>query len=240
MTHSPADNAPDPDHKVLACWQQSADHWRQLITHNRLASRAITNPAIEQAILDYQPATVLDLGCGEGWLARRLAAHGITITATDAVRSLIENARQQDPRSQYYCLEYAALPGPLAGQQFDLAVCNFSLFGDDSVRSLLATLDDLTAPTGYLLIQTLHPLSACQGDYREGWRDSQWQGLDEQGQALGEAPPWYFRPMAGWLDLLQQHGKIVRIEEPLDPQSQLPLSVIFHVQRDKKQEHNKP
>ncbi|MZR63675.1 bifunctional 2-polyprenyl-6-hydroxyphenol methylase/3-demethylubiquinol 3-O-methyltransferase UbiG [Alcanivorax sp. DP30] len=237
MADSPADS-PDYEHKVLDCWRESADHWQHLISHNRLPSRVVTNPAIEYAILSHQPSTVLDVGCGEGWLARQLAAQGISVTGIDAVASLVDTARQQDPLSHYHCLDYDALPGPLAEQHFDLAVCNFSLFGDASVRKLITALLAMVAPDGHLLIQTLHPMSACQGDYREGWRDSQWQGLDAAGTTMGEAPPWYFRTLAGWLNLVRQAGQLVRVEEPLDPQTRLPLSLLIHLS-PLKQECNK-
>ncbi len=39
----------DPERRVVDCWHDSASHWQQLLEHHRLASRAITNPAIEQA-----------------------------------------------------------------------------------------------------------------------------------------------------------------------------------------------
>lgn len=232
----------EQERKVLACWHDSAEHWQRLMAQSCLASRVITNPAIEQAILSHRPTTVLDVGCGEGWLARQLAAQGIQVTAIDAVPSLVEHARRQDPHSEYLCLEYDALPGTLAEQHFDLAVCNFSLFGDASVVTLLDNLVALLSTHGHLLIQTLHPLTASQGDYREGWRDSQWQGLDEQGRQLGEAPPWYFRSLSAWLELLQQVGSLVKLEEPLDPHNHQPLSVIFHVQLsvNRLQDSNKP
>ena len=238
MTDSPA-RSPDFEHKVIQCWQESADHWQQLIDQNRLASRRITNPAIIHAIHSHRPATVLDAGCGEGWLARQLAAQGINVTGIDVVPSLIEHAREQDALSVYHHLDYDALPGPLAGQHFDLAVCNFSLFGADSVHKLIIALLRLITPDGHLLIQTLHPLSACQGDYREGWRNSQWQGLDAEANNMGEAPPWYFRTLAGWLALLQQAGQIVRLEEPLDPTTHLPLSLLIHLRPFPKQASNK-
>lgn len=236
-----ADNMSDPEEKVLTCWRQSADHWQHLIAQQRLSSREVTNPAIEKATLALQPASVLDVGCGEGWLARRLANHGIQVTGTDAVASLVEYARQQDKRSDYHCLEYSALPGPLAGQYFDVAVCNFSLFGDESVRQLLATIaNELLVPGGHLLIQTLHPFSASLGNYHEGWRDSQWQGLDQHGKTLGEAPPWFFRSLAGWFRLLGPTGNVTNIEEPLDPETRLPLSILFQLQIPPKQDDNKP
>ena len=81
---------------------------------------------------------------------------------------------------------------------------------------------------GTLLIQTLHPLMACNGDYRSGWRTGSWAGCSD---AFHDAPPWYFRTLSDWLALLQQQGLHVHMEEPLDPQTHTPLSVIFHARR---------
>ena len=237
MASSPA--APsDPERQVVQRWQDSAGHWQRLLERQPPASRAITNPAIEQAVLAKSPRTVLDVGCGEGWLSRSLASQGIEMTGVDAVAPLLSTARKHDPYSHYLCLEYDDLPGPLEGRQFDVVVCNFALFGDQSVHRLVASLLTLLPANGHLLIQTLHPLSACQGDYREGWRDSQWQGLDHESQTMGEAPPWYFRPLSSWIALLQKHGRLVTMDEPLDPQTRQPLSVLFHVTPATQQDRN--
>ena len=40
------------------------------------------------------PSTVLDIGCGEGWLVRALAERGIRAIGVDVVPSLIERATQ--------------------------------------------------------------------------------------------------------------------------------------------------
>jgi 2-polyprenyl-3-methyl-5-hydroxy-6-metoxy-1,4-benzoquinol methylase len=36
------------------------------------------------AVLRDKPASVLDVGCGEGWLARALSAHACRVTGVDA------------------------------------------------------------------------------------------------------------------------------------------------------------
>lgn len=213
-----------PEQRILASWQDNAEPWSNLIQRQGITSRRISDPAIEHAVVRYQPQRVLDVGCGEGWLCRRLTNRGIHITGMDAIQALVDNARGQHPEGDYRCLTFNALETGLT-EFFDLAVCNFSLFGDQSVEQLLAALRARLLPTGALLVQTLHPLMACDGDYRDGWRETRWPGSSGD---FGAAPPWYFRTQENWLALFQRLGYRVSLEEPLDPQQKLPVSVIFH------------
>lgn len=213
------------EQQIVHSWQRNAAPWISLIRGAGIASRHITNPAILQAIAHYRPERVLDLGCGEGWLCRQVAAQGATVTGVDAIAELIMAAREQDPDGDYRCVDYLQLADVLAGATFDLVVANFSLFGQQSVEQLLARLPALLGHDGTLLIQTLHPLMACDGDYRDGWRQSSWAGCPGNFQ---EPPPWYFRTLSSWHTLLHQQGYQVRIEEPLDPGQQLPASILFH------------
>lgn len=217
-----------PEQRILASWHDNAAPWTRLIQRQGITSRRISDPAIKQAILAHQPVRVLDLGCGEGWLCRHLAGQGIHTTGIDAIKSLVDSARQQHPQGDYRCLSFSELEGGL-GETFDLAVCNFSLFGEQSVEPLLAALRARLTPGGTLLVQTLHPLMACDGDYRNGWRETRWPDSDS---GFGDAPPWYFRTLESWLALFQRLGYQVRLEEPLDPQQNLPVSVIFHASPD--------
>ena len=65
----------------------------QAIRNQEIASRKlVTDAAIIAAIKARCPATVLDIGCGEGWLARRLAEQGMRVTGVDAIPALIDTA----------------------------------------------------------------------------------------------------------------------------------------------------
>lgn len=213
-----------PEQRILASWDDNAAPWTRLIQGQGIASRRISDPAIEHAILAYQPGRVLDVGCGEGWLCRRLSNRGIDTIGIDAIPSLVASAHQQHPQGDYRCLAFSELEAGLT-ESFDLAVCNFSLFGEKSVEQLLTVLQTRLSSNGVLLVQTLHPLMACAGNYRNGWRETRWPG--DAGD-FGAAPPWYFRTLENWLSLFQRLGYQVSLEEPLDPEQDLPVSVIFH------------
>ena len=89
---------PLSDEKILASWHNNAMPWTTAVREHQIASRRlVTDLAIIDAVLSFAPASVLDLGCGEGWLTRALAHVGIAASGVDAVAELIEQAKQADP-----------------------------------------------------------------------------------------------------------------------------------------------
>src|SRR5690606_8793522 len=82
------------DARILEAWRANAAPWTDAVRAGRIASRRqVTDRAIIDAVSAQRPHTVLDVGCGEGWLARALATRGMTVTGIDAVPALVEQAR---------------------------------------------------------------------------------------------------------------------------------------------------
>src|SRR5690606_29523275 len=141
--------------------------------------------------------------CGEGWLSRALAERGIETVGVDVVATLVEAARAASaPPQQYHCLTYQALARGALARRFEVAICNFSLLGKESVDELLMGSGNFLQPGGRLIIQTLHPQSAG-GDCRDGWREGSWQGFGEE---FVEPAAWYFRSPESWQKLFTQSG----------------------------------
>ena len=91
-------------------WQANATAWTEAVRGQRIESRRLaTDRAMLNAIRAHQPRRVLDLGCGEGWLCRALAAEDVETLGLDASAPLIEAARQAHPQGAYRCLTYDAL-----------------------------------------------------------------------------------------------------------------------------------
>src|SRR5690606_40558368 len=140
----------DRERDVLASWHANADAWTRAVRSREIPSRvAVTDNAIVAAVAACSPRAVLDVGCGEGWLARALGEQGMQVTGVDAVAALVERARAAGG-ADYLCLDYAALGDHGFAIAFDAAVCNFSLFGDASVDALLQALQRHVRPGGYL------------------------------------------------------------------------------------------
>ncbi|MFA0813187.1 class I SAM-dependent methyltransferase [Microbulbifer epialgicus] len=216
------------DNKILQSWNNNASEWIKVIDKAAIPSRElITNNAIIEAVLAHNPTNVLDVGCGEGWLARTLAAKGIEVYGIDGVTELIAEAqRRAGNHQQFQTLCYEDLCAETFSQRFDLVVCNFSLIGEAATEKLFREVSAILNPGGCLLIQTLHPLISCgDQDYEDGWRPGSWKGIDGDFQ---EAAPWYFRTLASWIKLFTQNELILdSLKEPLNPTTGKPASLLL-------------
>jgi 2-polyprenyl-3-methyl-5-hydroxy-6-metoxy-1,4-benzoquinol methylase len=219
--------APDArEQQIIRSWNVNAGPWAQAIQSGSIESRKlVTDRAIIDAVLGLSPRRVLDLGCGEGWLARALAASAIKTTGLDVVPELIKEASRLGG-GEFFVREYREIAQAVLPPEYDAAVCNFSLLGEESVESLLASIPDYLVAAGYLIVQTLHPLAAC-GDhpYADGWRAGSWLGFGAQ---FREPAPWYFRTLESWHCMLRRCGfEVLECREPTAPGAKAPASVIF-------------
>lgn len=211
--------------KLRRSWSANADAWTNAVREQKIESRRLaTDAAIVSAIVDLHPQTVLDLGCGEGWLTRALNARGLQAAGVDASAELIRAAQELGGGS-FHAHSYAELangPSILAGP-FDVIAANFSLL-DEQLHALLDAVRARLQPAGALIVQTVHPAFAG-GDYVDGWRVETFASMDGEWR---EPMPWYFRTIASWTRAFADRGYVVaNIQEPLHPHEPRPLSVVF-------------
>jgi 2-polyprenyl-3-methyl-5-hydroxy-6-metoxy-1,4-benzoquinol methylase len=219
------------DAEVIRAWNRNAEAWTAAVRAGAIESRRlVTDAAILAAVLQHSPARALDIGCGEGWLARALDARGVKVVGVDVAPGLIEAARKSGG-GDFRTMSYEDIAAGKLDLCVDAIVCNFSLIGKESVDGLIAHAPRLLAPKGALIVQTLHPLVACGAlPYRDGWRDGSWAGIEG---AFADPAPWYFRTIESWMRLFAESGfRATGIIEPVHPQTQMPASIIFIARLD--------
>ena len=214
------------DQQIIASWQTNARPWVTAVREGSIESRRlVTNQAIIDAILDCAPQTVLDIGCGEGWLVRELAKAGIGSLGIDIIPELI-NSAEQGGGGRFRQLSYEQLSADILKEKFDVAVCNFSLLGHESVNHLFQQVPALLHKSGAFLVQTIHPVAGCgEANYEDGWREGSWTGFSDE---FRDPAPWYFRTLETWKSLFLDKGfRLKQIVEPINPKTNTPASIIF-------------
>jgi 2-polyprenyl-3-methyl-5-hydroxy-6-metoxy-1,4-benzoquinol methylase len=214
---------------ILTSWNANAAHWIAALEGEELETRKlITNQAIVNTIIVHRPSSILDVGCGEGWLCRALQQHNISTTGVDGVAELIDHARSKSPGHFEVKSFEALIASPVSTNNlFDGVVLNFCLYENEITNQLLQQATNWVKPNGKLFIQTLHPFSVLVQDepYEDGWKTETWAGLK---RSFTHPYTWYYRTMATWIKTIQEAGwKNIEIQEPVHPVKMKPVSLII-------------
>ncbi|WP_458689979.1 class I SAM-dependent methyltransferase [Nocardia tengchongensis] len=117
-----------------------AERWNHNIEYHPLLANAVAGAG-----------DVLDVGCGEGMLARRIRLGGAAVTGIDPDIKSIELAREQSPDGDITYLRADFLDHPFAPQSFDGIVSIAALHHMDTVEAL-TRMRDLLRPGGTLAV----------------------------------------------------------------------------------------
>jgi 2-polyprenyl-3-methyl-5-hydroxy-6-metoxy-1,4-benzoquinol methylase len=135
---------------------------------------------------DISGLTVLDAGCGQGYLSRILASRGASVTGIDISPKLIHIAREQDPEHliSYRVADLCRLL-PEYHQHFDLAASHFVFNDVYDYRGFLSTLANLLKPGHRLVLSMNNPYSyVVRGhvrDYFATGKPYSYRGMAEEG-----------------------------------------------------------
>lgn len=202
-------------------WEKNAEAWSQVMSLQGIASRQVTNKAALERIFALKPRSVLDLGCGEGFLSEPLRAQNIFYHGLDGSAELIRLARNKYG-DFFETVSYENLAKWRPSRKFDLAVFNFSLF-EENLAPLLQTVRKLVVPDGRVLIQTLHP-SALKDD-KSGWNIEDFKTMSVP---FSGTMRWYGRTLLDWRNLFIESGWILATTtEPVYESK--PASIIFEL-----------
>jgi SAM-dependent methyltransferase len=135
-------------------WDAQADDWVELTTDDPFYDRLN-----EPAFLDLLPlpgACTLDVGCGEGRLARRLLELGHRVRAVDGSPALARRAARGAPPVAVAAGDITALP--VASGSADLVVCCMVLMDVEDLEGSVAELARVARPGGAVCAAILHPI----------------------------------------------------------------------------------
>jgi SAM-dependent methyltransferase len=111
----------------------------------------------------------LEIGCGEGRVARDLAARGDRVTGIDSSPTLLAAAEELQPDAEFRLADAASLP--FEDESFDLVVAYNSLMDVDDMPGAVREGARVLEPGGRFCVCVTHPL-ADAGRFEERDADS--------------------------------------------------------------------
>lgn len=166
----------------------------------------------------------LDVGCGEGRVARELLALGYRVTAADPVEALVKAAAQAGSAHAYVVAAAAGLP--FDDDCFDLVVAYNVLMDVGDVPAALKEVRRVLRPTGRLIISIVHPF-ADRGRFVEVGAESRFvlqdsyfgrrrfEGVEERAGLRMHFAGWS-QPLEAYAAALESAGlAITSLREPL-------------------------
>jgi ubiquinone/menaquinone biosynthesis C-methylase UbiE len=191
--------------------------------------REIVLPALLELIGDVRERVVLDLACGQGLIARALAARGARMTGVDISLKLLEIARgyeQRAPLGIEYIQDDAQVLTALGDAQFDGTVCNLASMDIPDLAATYRAVQRVLKAHGWFVCSITHPCfevpqgrwvtdedgvvaRAVSGYFAEGF----WRSNDPNG-VRGKIGA-YHRTLSTYLNALADAGfALERLVEP--------------------------
>ena len=158
----PGSKAERLNEKTRRVWDKIAEWWDDRIGDGNRFQNELIEPATERLLEIGSGTTVLDIACGAGRFARRMAELGARVVAFDFSKQFIERAKARTPAGS--TIEYRVIDATkreallgLGTNCFDGAVATMALMDMANIEPLMSTLPLLLKPGGWFIFSVMHP-----------------------------------------------------------------------------------
>lgn len=149
-----------PEHRPLAeAWEGAARDWVEWARTPGHDSYWRFHKQPFFALLPNPGRLTIDIGCGEGRLARDLKALGHNVVAVDVSPTMVEFAKAADPAMQVEVADAAQLP--FADGAADLAVAFMSLHDVDDMPGAIREAGRVVERGGAFCFSIVHPINSA-------------------------------------------------------------------------------
>lgn len=190
---------------------------KELGDNGDFARQFILNPVIFEMLGNFRGKTILDAGCGQGYLARLLAKHDALVTGIEPAEPFISYAIEQE-QSQHLGIKYiqadlSTLDITLPA--FDVVIVNMVLMDIPDYQNAIRNCLRLLRQGGSFIFSITHPcFEGSSSDYRaEGYlKIKEYFKEYEVKQRFGYA---FHRPFSHYINTVIRSGAtIIEVVEP--------------------------
>jgi ubiquinone/menaquinone biosynthesis C-methylase UbiE len=228
MTEEIMANFDDKD--ILELWDNRARDWDIQVGDDGDSNRILnSDPVLWSFAGNVAGLSVLDAGCGTGYLARQLCLKGASVTGIDFSPQMIEiaqfRASQNNLDIDFYldsCTELKSLPD----EQFDMIVSNYVLMDLLDLEGAIRAFNRVLKPSGIAILVFSHPCFPQgksttvneDGTVCYSWTSSYFektQRNDEPWNHFTTPFIWFHRPLSDYWKAFKAAGfSVQEFEEP--------------------------
>ncbi|WP_299404551.1 class I SAM-dependent methyltransferase [Acaryochloris sp. IP29b_bin.148] len=251
----------NPDETQLF-WNRVADDWDQQVGDDGDSNRILnSDPVLWQFAGDVSGATVLDAGCGTGYLSRKLNEKGAHVIGIDFSEEMLRIARSKAARIDFR-IDSCSILRTVADKSIDIVISNYVLMDTPDLTETVQAFFRVLKPGGHAVVVFSHP---CFPQEYATTTDSdvavtyQWDFSYFQQQKCIEPPwghftsefIWFHRPLSDYWKAFRETGfEVVDFEEPrisenryhlaknqkqLNTSKNRPISVAFKLKKRRQQ-----
>jgi len=182
------------------------------------ARQHLLNPAIFTLLGDVEGKTILDAGCGQGYLVRLLARRGAIVTGVEPANSLYMYAFQREQAERLGITYIQADLSSLDVLQctFDYVIANMVFMDIPDYQAAMHNCIASLKSNGRLIFSILHP---CFEESGSEWLKKGYVEVREyfQERALKQKVSHFFhRPLSAYINLIIQED--CNIQSMIEPQ----------------------
>jgi malonyl-CoA O-methyltransferase len=148
----------------LLSTREGYDRWAEIYDGEGNPLIELEEPEMERRLGNVAGLEVLDVGCGTGRHALRLAALGAKVTAIDFSTGMLAKARSKPGADRVRFVEHdLAAPFPFTNGAFDRVVCGLVIDHVVALRPFFAELGRVCRPAQPIVCSVMHPAMMLKG-----------------------------------------------------------------------------
>jgi 2-polyprenyl-3-methyl-5-hydroxy-6-metoxy-1,4-benzoquinol methylase len=149
--------------EVRAVWDQNADFWDQRMGEGNVFHKLLIEPTQIEFLEITGGELILDVACGNGQFARKMADLNARVIVVDASERMIGNAKARSAhhagRIEYRVFDCTDMERllTLGERRFDHVVCTMALMDMAEIEPLVSASAKLLKAGGHFVFSVLHP-----------------------------------------------------------------------------------
>lgn len=219
------------DHEL---WDDKAAIWHERTgdegdRNRQLNSDPVLWRMLHDAVGDLKSLSILDAGCGTGYLAIKMAKKGASVVGVDYSEKMIsiankKNAEGLDVHFQRDSIETLTT---LQNESFDVVISNYVLMDAENLDNVISSLNRVLKTSGHMILVFSHPSFGPPGGGTVNENDQsvsfRWpfsyfdsKKLEDRWGPFQTHFVFYHRPLSVYWKTFKQHGfDILDFDEPV-------------------------